>query len=135
MPLALSLAWRLLLAIALIVSPMAAMASGGDCTVGATQVKVATQLVQATTGDMSGCTHMADMATAKAPQGKADPSRTASADDAACSSSACCFGGAVAVTSVALAIAPMPECQAVADFHDAPALTPPAGRMLRPPIA
>ena len=136
MPVALSIAWRLLLAVALIVSPILGLASDGGCAMGthAGASQAAAQVAQAMPEAMPGCTHMADMAPAKAPHSKPDPARTAPGHGA-CTSSACCLGGAVGMLGVSLVIAAPTTQLPHADFHDATAPTPPSGRMLRPPIA
>jgi hypothetical protein len=142
MPFVLSIAWRLLLAVALVASPILGLASEGGCAHASMPTKhtdVAHAKAHAAADAMPGCTHMADMA-GKASQGKPapgkhDPSRGIPSGHAGCTSSACCLGGAVSMTGLAISLNAQPLHEAPTAFHDALAPTPPSGRMLRPPIA
>jgi len=146
MPFALSIAWRLLLAVALVASPILGLASEGGCAHAPTPSRPAVvapamtmTMAMAAPDAMPGCTHMADMAgkgsQGKPVPGKPDASRGALPGHAGCTSSACCLGGAVAMTSLAMAVDTLPAHQVQTTLHDALAPTPPSGRMLRPPIA
>jgi hypothetical protein len=148
MPFVLSIAWRLLLAVALIVSPIAGLASEGGCAHGrsvapqaAGDASAAHHAQRTVIADaMPGCTHMADMAHA-APQGKhaAPDGRQAmpngAPSHAGCTSSACCLGGAVGMLGVSLAVNPLPEREQLASPRASALPAPPHGLVLRPPIA
>jgi hypothetical protein len=145
MPHAFALAWRLLLAVALVLSPIAGLAAGEACAQARAlapahsaaapvkAVRVATAMAVA----MPGCTHMADMTPAapKSSQGKAAPSLPLGTSHDGCSAHACCLGGAVAMTGLALRLEALPSRHPRPELRNATIPMPPSGRMLRPPIA
>lgn len=150
----LSVAWRLLLAFALTVSPILGMAGDGGCGHAGNVVGVGTAgddgddashagkdagVAPVASPAMPDCADMAsmpDMASvpAKAPQGKADPAPGVPGH-AACASNACCLGGAVGMTALALALDAPPARPLRAPLRDATRSSPPRGPLLRPPIA
>jgi hypothetical protein len=138
MPFAFALAWRLLLAVALIASPIAALASADGCghstSAVAPAVKASPPIAPTpqAMADMPGCTDMADMAPAK-PAGKADPA-PATPGHASCSANACCLGGAVGMGALALTLDAPAARPLRADLRDATLPSPPPGLLLRPPI-
>jgi hypothetical protein len=148
MPFVLSIAWRLLLAVALVVSPILGLASDGGCAHGQAIATEAAGDAHATDDApvavaavaMPGCTHMADMAHA-APNGKhATPDGKLATPHGApshggCTSSACCLGGAVGMLGVSLAMSAQPAREQLASPRESALPAPPHGSVLRPPIA
>jgi hypothetical protein len=140
MSFALSLAWRLLLAVALVASPILGLASEGGCAHAPAQVDPAPADIahaMAMPDAMPGCEHMADMA-AKAPHGKPQAPHAPQgvpAHDGGCTSNACCLGGAVGMAGIVLVVDASPASERHAAAGDSLQPAPPRGSPLRPPIA
>jgi hypothetical protein len=137
MSFAFSLAWRLLLAVALVASPILGLASEGGCAHAPTQaVPAVVAPVAAMPDAMPDCAHMGDMAdmAAKAPHGQPAAPHGAPAHDG-CTSNACCLGGAVGMAGFALAVNASPAGERHATAGDSLQPAPPRGSLLRPPIA
>jgi hypothetical protein len=150
----LSVAWRLLLALALTVSPILGMAGDGGCGHAGSVVGVgmigddgddanlagddagAAPVASLAMPDCADMASMPDMASvpAKAPQGKTDPAPGAPGH-AACATNACCLGGAIGMTALALALDAPPARPLRAPLRDTTRPSPPRGPLLRPPIA